>query len=67
MENTNTYKDDNAKPSSRKKQVNPGFDLAVLDVKARGDYTTFVESAIELDNNFSRPVVINDFKFANVP
>jgi len=61
-----TYKDDDTKPSSRKKQVDPRFDLAVLNVVARGDNTTFVESTVELDHNFSRPMVVDDFKFADV-
>lgn len=61
-----TYKDDDTKPSSRKKQVDPRFDLAVLDVVARGDHTTFIESTVELDHNFSRSMVVDDFKFTDV-
>jgi hypothetical protein len=61
-----TYKDDDAKASSGKKQVDPRFDLAVLDVETRGNYTTFVEPAVELDNNFSRPVVVDDFELADI-
>ena len=61
-----TYKDDDAETSSGKKQINPGFDLGVLDVESRGDYTTLVQSTVELDNNFSRSVVVDDFKLANI-
>ena len=63
---TDTYKDDDTKTSGRKKQVDPRFDFAMLDVETRGDYTTFVESAVELDYNFSGAMVVDDFKFADI-
>ena len=39
----NTYEYDDTEASGGKKQVDPRFDVAMLDVEARGDYTTFVE------------------------
>jgi hypothetical protein len=38
----------------------------VLNVEAGRDDTCFVEMAIELDDYFSRAMVIDDLEFANV-
>ena len=61
-----TYKNDDAETSRRKQQVDPGLDLAVLDVESWWDHSSFVETTIELNNNFSRSVVVDDFEFTDV-
>jgi len=71
MERTNiecrkTYEDDDSETSSREQQVDPGFDLAVLDVEAGGDDTSLVEAAIKLDDDLAGTVVIDDLEFTNV-
>jgi hypothetical protein len=61
-----TNQDDDTEATGREKQVNPGLDLAGLDVEARGDDTSFVQATVELDNDLARTVVINQLEFANV-
>jgi hypothetical protein len=45
---------------------NPLFQLVELDVKAGTNDTALVETAIELNDNFVGPVVVDDFEFSNV-
>ena len=61
-----THQDDVTKTSGREKQIHPVLNLIGLDVKARGDDASLVEPAIELNNDFPRTVVINDFKLSNI-
>jgi len=49
-----------------KKVYNPLLDLATLDVEPRGDNTALVDPASKLNNDLSRPVVIDNLKFPNV-
>jgi len=61
-----TYKDNNSETSSGEEQVDPRLDLRVLNIKARGDNTSLVEAAIQLDDDFVGTMVINNFKFADI-
>ena len=61
-----THKNDNPKPSSRQQQVDPTLNLVMLDVKPGRDDARFVQSAVELDDDFAGAVVVDDFKFAYV-
>ena len=40
--------------------------MRVLDVEARRDDTRFVEMTVELDDNFTRAMIIDDLEFTNV-
>jgi hypothetical protein len=61
-----THKNDNPKPSSRQQQIDPTLNLGVLDVKPGGDDARFVQSAVELDDDFAGAVVVDDFEFTYV-
>lgn len=61
-----TYQDDDSEPSSRKEQIDPGLDLGDLDVEAWGDYTSLVQTSIELDDDFAGTMVIDDLKFTDI-
>lgn len=58
--------DDKAKLTRGEQVFNPVFHLWNLDVKAGRDNTTLVEATVQVDDNLSRTVVINDFKFINI-
>jgi len=57
---------DNSKPTRRKQQVDPRFNLGDLNIESRRDDTSLVEATIELDYDLASTVVINDLKFTNV-
>lgn len=59
-------KDDISNASSRQQLIHPLLQIGKTNVESRGDDTTFVESAVELDDNLSRSMVIDFLKFANV-
>ncbi|WZZ21697.1 hypothetical protein YC2023_123084 [Brassica napus] len=52
--------------SGRKKTSGPTFDLLNSDIETGTDDTTFVQSSIELNDNLTRPVVINVLELANL-
>lgn len=60
------YEDDDSETTGREQQVDPGLDLGVLDVEARGDDTSLVKTSIELDYNLARAVVVDDLEFTDV-
>lgn len=62
-----THKNDVPEPTGGKEEVDPRFDLGHLDVETRRDDACLVESAIQLNDNLSGTVVIDDLKFTNVP
>lgn len=62
----NTYQDDDTETTGRKEQVDPGFNLADLDVESRGDNTSLVQSAVELDDDLASTVVIDLLELADV-
>ena len=49
-----------------KQVVLPFFSIFELHIKSGADYSTLVQPASEVYNNFPSSVVINNFKFANV-
>ena len=61
-----THKNNNSKPSSRQQQIDPTLNLVMLDVKPGRDDARFVQSAVELNDDFSGAVVVDNFKFAYV-
>lgn len=58
--------DDVTELSGGQQVVSPSLNVRNFDVESRGDDTTFVQSPVQLDNDLSRSVVINIFKFTNV-
>ena len=61
-----THKNDNPKPSSRQQQIDPTLNLGMLDIKPGRDDARFVQSAVELDDDFAGAVVVDDFEFTYV-
>jgi hypothetical protein len=57
---------DNTKTTSGEEQVDPRLDLGVLDIETRRDDAAFIQSSVELDDYFTRTVVVDDFEFTNV-
>jgi hypothetical protein len=49
-----------------KQVVDPGFNVFLLDVEARGDDTGLVDTTNKLDYNLARSVIIDNFEFTNV-
>ena len=60
------YKNDDSETTRGKQQVDPGFDLRHLYVEPRRNHTGLVEATVELDNDFSRAVIIDQFEFTDV-
>lgn len=58
--------DNVAELTSRQQVGRPFLNLGVLDVKTRRDDTTLVDTAIELNDNLTGTVIINNFKFTNI-
>ena len=53
---------------TRGQQVDdPLLELVELDVVAGRDNTRLVQSAVQLDDNLARPVVVDNLELANVP
>jgi hypothetical protein len=61
-----THHDDDTEGTSGEQQVDPRFDLVGLDVETRGDDTRLVETAVQLDDDLARAVVIDDLELADV-
>lgn len=61
-----TYEDDVAETTRGKQQVDPVFNLGDLDVETRGDNTSLVQAPIELYDNLSGAMIVDNLKFANV-
>lgn len=59
-------KDNETKLARGEEVVNPVLQLGKLNVKARGNNTTLVEASVQVNNNLSGAVIINDFEFINV-
>ena len=58
--------DDVTKRTSRHEQVDPVFNLCQLNVESRADDSAFVDSAVELDDNLARAVVVDLFELVDV-
>jgi hypothetical protein len=58
--------DDVTKRTSRHEQVDPVLNLCQLDIESRADDSAFVDSAIELDDNLARAVVVDLFELVDV-
>ncbi len=55
-----------AELTRRQQVVDPLFNVFQLNVKARADHATLVNSANQIHNNFAVAVVIDDFELPNV-
>jgi hypothetical protein len=58
--------DDVPERTSRHEQVDPVFNLCQLNVESRADDSAFVDSAVELDDNLARAVVVDLFELVDV-
>lgn len=58
--------DDNTEPTSWEQQVNPRLNLVNLDVETRRNDTSLVQSAVELDDDLARAVIIDLLELADV-
>ena len=58
--------DDITELTGRQQVVGPSFDVADLDVESGGDDTTLVQSAVQLNDNLARSVVVDVFELADV-
>lgn len=61
-----THQDDDTKGTSGEQQVDPGLNLVDLDVEAGRDDTGLVETSVQLDDDLSSTVIIDDLKLSNV-
>jgi hypothetical protein len=61
-----TDEDDHPERTGGEQQVHPRLDLVRLYVESGRDDACFVESAVELDDDFSGAVVVDDFELADV-
>lgn len=58
--------DDKAKLARGEQIVDPVLQLGKFDIKAGRDDTTLVETTVEMNDNLSRTVIINNLKLLNV-
>ncbi len=61
-----TYKDDDAERTCREQQVDPVFNLCDLHVVAGRNHTSLVQTTVELYDNLSGSVIVDNFELANV-
>ena len=59
-------KDDLSEKTGRQQIHNPLLNAFDGDIVTRGDASALVDTADELDDNFSRSVIVHDFKLAQV-
>jgi hypothetical protein len=60
------YQDDDTESSGRQQQVDPTLNLGHLDVEAGRNDPSFVETAIQLNDYFSRAMIVDDFEFPDI-
>lgn len=58
--------DDETELTGRQEVGDPLFHFVNLDIVTGGDDTTLVKTTVELDNNLSGTVIIDDLEFTNV-
>ena len=63
---TASRQDNIPKLSGRQQFHDPFLEIRDPDVEPWGDDARFVDAAVELDDDFSRAVVVDFFEFANV-
>ena len=61
-----TYQDNDTEATGREQQVDPVLDLVDRDVVAGRDDTRLVQTAVQLNDDLARTVVIDDLELANV-
>lgn len=59
-------KDDVSELSGWQDLVQSLFEVSKLDVESWGDYSTFVDSSVQFNDDLAISLIINDFKFVNV-
>ena len=52
--------------SSWQKLVDPFLQIGKTNVESRGDDTAFIQTAVELDDNLARTMVVDFLEFADV-
>src|SRR5574340_564015 len=55
-----------SKLSGGKEPSSPAFNLLNTHVKTRTNNPTFVQPAVEFNNNFSKSMIIDELKFPNI-
>jgi hypothetical protein len=67
IHNTSTCRQDNVSELTRRQQLdNPLLEISESDIVARGDDASFVETTIELNDNFAAAVIVDLFEFTDV-
>ena len=67
IHNTKRSSKDNVTELTGWKQVvTPGFNSIYTNIKTRTDTSSFVDTTKQVDDNFTRSVVIDNFEFSNV-
>ena len=61
-----THQDDVAETTRGEQQVDPVFELVNLHIETGRDNTSLVQSSVELDDNLSGAVIVDNFKLADV-
>lgn len=61
-----TYKNNDTESTSGKQQVDPWFDLVMLDVESGRDDTAFIQSTVQLYNNLAGAMVVDQLELADV-
>ena len=61
-----TYENNDTEATSGEEQVDPRLDLVDLNVISWRDNASLVQTTVELNNDLSRTVVVDDFEFADV-
>ena len=61
-----THQNYHSEGTGGQQQVDPGLDLVGLHVESWRDDAGFIETSVQLDDDFSRAMVIDDLKVANV-
>ena len=61
-----TYENNDTEATSGEEQIDPRLDLVDLNVVSWRDNASLVQTTVELNNDLSRTVVVDDFEFADV-
>ena len=61
-----TYENNDTEATSGEEQIDPRLDLVDLNVISWRDNASLVQTTVELNNDLSRTVVVDDFEFADV-
>jgi hypothetical protein len=65
-ERKQAYQNDDSETTGWKEQVDPRLDLTDLHIESWGNYTSLVQSTVELDNDLAGTMIIDEFELADV-